>query len=46
MKTKINIVVMIVVASMFLFACVEEEIGPKPTPQPTTGISNTNVPIK
>ena len=47
MKTKINIAVLIVVASMFLFACVEEEIGPpSPSPQTTTGISNTNAPIK
>ena len=46
MKTKINIAVLIVVTSMSLFACVEEEIGPPTNPQATTGIRNTNVPIK
>ena len=48
MKTKINIAIMIVLASISLTACVEEEVkvGPPPTPQTTTGISNTQAPIK
>ena len=47
MKTKINIAILIVVASMFLFACVEEEIAPvRPGPQTTTSPSHTNVHMK
>ncbi len=47
MKTKINIAIMIVVASVSLIACNEEEIkvGP-PTPQPAAGIENVRTPIK
>ena len=45
MKTKISIAVLIVVASISLTACVEEEIKPSPLPgstQITTGVSNTH----
>ena len=49
MKTKINIAIMIVAASISLTACVEEEVkvGPPPvTTQTTTGFSNNHTPIK
>jgi len=49
MKTKINIAVLIVVASISLTACVEEEIKPSPlsgSTQTTTGLTNTHAPIK
>ena len=45
MKTKINIAILIVVASLSMVACTEEEIKGPPTTQ-LTGASNTNTPIK
>jgi hypothetical protein len=44
MKTKINIAIIIVIASISLVACTEEEINVKP-PQSTAGIVNTHAPI-
>ena len=44
MKTKINIAIMLVIASISLVACTEEEINVKP-PQSTPAIANTHAPI-